>query len=103
MVLISLAGPRSCSRLKSLDLVRCRRRSADRTIAPFWGVRQFDLVQVHNLVTWEAQLQTLFEMKASGQIRYVGITAVRRAIQHSQESLRALAKRYGINQKTVAT
>ena len=40
----------------------------------FWGVRQFDLVQVHNLVTWEAHLQTLFEMKASGQIRYVGIT-----------------------------
>ncbi len=28
--------------------------------------------------------------------------AVRRAIQHGQESLRALAKRYGINQKTVA-
>ena len=28
--------------------------------------------------------------------------AVRRAIQRSQESLRALAKRYGINQKTVA-
>jgi hypothetical protein len=27
---------------------------------------------------------------------------VRRAIQHSQESLRALAGRYGINQKTVA-
>ena len=28
--------------------------------------------------------------------------AVRRAIRHSQASLRALAKRYGINQKTVA-
>tara|TARA_R110000787_G_scaffold189729_1_gene301336 strand:- start:345 stop:695 length:351 start_codon:yes stop_codon:yes gene_type:complete len=28
--------------------------------------------------------------------------AVRRAIQHSQESLRVLAKRHGINQKTVA-
>src|SRR5277367_4033549 len=28
--------------------------------------------------------------------------AVRRAIQHSQESLRALSQRYGINQKTVA-
>ena len=28
--------------------------------------------------------------------------AVRRAIQHSQESLRVLARRYGINQKTVA-
>jgi hypothetical protein len=28
--------------------------------------------------------------------------AVRRAIQHSQESLRALSKRHGINPKTVA-
>ncbi|GEC17255.1 transposase [Nitrobacter winogradskyi] len=28
--------------------------------------------------------------------------AIRRAIQHSQESLRRLAQRYGINQKTVA-
>jgi transposase-like protein len=28
--------------------------------------------------------------------------AIRRAIQHSQESLRALARRYGVNQKTVA-
>ena len=28
-------------------------------------------------------------------------TAIRRAIQHSQESLRVLAKRYGINSKTV--
>lgn len=28
--------------------------------------------------------------------------AVRRAIQHSQNSLRALAEHYGINQKTVA-
>ncbi len=39
-----------------------------------------------------------------GQILHGGATttaAVRRAIQHSQESLRALAKRYGINPKTV--
>ena len=28
--------------------------------------------------------------------------AIHRAIQHSQESLRVLARRYGINQKTVA-
>ena len=27
---------------------------------------------------------------------------VRRAIQHSQESLRALAKRHGVNPKTIA-
>lgn len=40
-----------------------------------------------------------------GQVLHGSATtteAVRRAIQHSQESLRALAKRYGINQKTVA-
>ena len=30
------------------------------------------------------------------------IEAIRRAIQHSQESLRQLSRRYGINQKTVA-
>ena len=40
----------------------------------FWGVPRFDLVQVHNLVAWEAHLETLFAMKAAGQIRYVGIT-----------------------------
>src|SRR6266851_609558 len=40
-----------------------------------------------------------------GQVLHGSATtteAIRRAIQHSQESLRALSKRYGINQKTVA-
>ena len=40
-----------------------------------------------------------------GQVLHGSATtteAVRRAIQHSQESLRALARRYGINPKTVA-
>src|SRR5215204_5426380 len=39
-----------------------------------------------------------------GQVQHGSATttaAIRRAIQHSQASLRALAKRYGINQKTV--
>jgi diketogulonate reductase-like aldo/keto reductase len=40
----------------------------------FWGVPKFDLVQVHNLLAWKAHLQTLFEMKAAGAVRYVGIT-----------------------------
>jgi diketogulonate reductase-like aldo/keto reductase len=31
-------------------------------------------MQVHNLVTWEAHLETLFAMKADGRTRYVGIT-----------------------------
>src|SRR3954453_11042161 len=40
-----------------------------------------------------------------GQVLHGGATttaAIRRAIQHSQESLRVLAKRYGVNPKTVA-
>lgn len=40
-----------------------------------------------------------------GQILHGSATtteAIRRAIQNSQASLRVLAKRYGINQKTVA-
>ncbi len=40
-----------------------------------------------------------------GQVLHGSATttaAVRRAIQHSQESLRALATRYGVNQKTIA-
>jgi diketogulonate reductase-like aldo/keto reductase len=39
-----------------------------------WGVPRFDLLQVHNLLSWEAHLPTLFAMKAEGQLRYVGIT-----------------------------
>ena len=39
-----------------------------------WGVPRFDLLQVHNLLSWEAHLHTLQEMKAAGEVRYVGIT-----------------------------
>jgi diketogulonate reductase-like aldo/keto reductase len=39
-----------------------------------WGVRRFDLLQVHNLLAWEEHLPALFEMKADGRVRYVGIT-----------------------------
>jgi diketogulonate reductase-like aldo/keto reductase len=40
----------------------------------FWTVPRFDLLQVHNLVSWEEHLPVLFAMKAAGQLRYVGIT-----------------------------
>src|ERR1700690_3450506 len=46
-----------------------------------------------------------FEGCAMGQVLHGSATtteAVRRAIQHSQESLRGLAKRYGVNPKTIA-
>ena len=33
-----------------------------------------DLMQVHNLVDWRTQLATMRDMKAKGQLRYIGIT-----------------------------
>ena len=39
-----------------------------------WGVRQFDLLQVHNLLAWQTQLPLLFELKRAGRLRFVGIT-----------------------------
>ncbi len=39
-----------------------------------WGLKRFDLFQVHNLLVWEDQLATLLELKRKGSIRYVGIT-----------------------------
>jgi diketogulonate reductase-like aldo/keto reductase len=39
-----------------------------------WGISRFDLLQVHNLVAWEAHLKTLQAMKAAGEVRYIGIT-----------------------------
>lgn len=39
-----------------------------------WGIRYFNLFQVHNLVNWQKHLETLFEMKANQQLQYVGIT-----------------------------
>jgi diketogulonate reductase-like aldo/keto reductase len=39
-----------------------------------WGIRRFDLLQVHNLLAWEDHLPTLLAMKREGSVRYVGIT-----------------------------
>jgi diketogulonate reductase-like aldo/keto reductase len=39
-----------------------------------WGVPRFDLLQVHNLLSWQEHLPMLFAMKSAGRLRYVGIT-----------------------------
>jgi diketogulonate reductase-like aldo/keto reductase len=39
-----------------------------------WGIARFDLLQVHNLLSWQEHLPMLLDMKAKGRIRYVGIT-----------------------------
>jgi diketogulonate reductase-like aldo/keto reductase len=45
------------------------RRSAERLRSPV-----IDLVQIHNLLDWRTHLATLRQMKAAGQVRYIGIT-----------------------------
>ena len=39
-----------------------------------WGLSAFDLMQVHNLLTWEAHLQTIRREREAGLVRYVGVT-----------------------------
>jgi len=39
-----------------------------------WGVKKFDLMQIHNLVDWKTHFKTLQQMKTGGKIRYIGIT-----------------------------
>lgn len=39
-----------------------------------WGVRRFDLMQIHNLVDWETHLPALKADRETGRIRYLGIT-----------------------------
>jgi diketogulonate reductase-like aldo/keto reductase len=45
------------------------RRSAERLRSPV-----LDLIQIHNLLDWRIHLATLRQMKAAGQVRYIGIT-----------------------------
>jgi diketogulonate reductase-like aldo/keto reductase len=39
-----------------------------------WGVKRFDVMQIHNMLSWESHLETLKAWKAAGNIRYIGIT-----------------------------
>lgn len=49
-------------------------REQDRASSRKWGIERFDLQQVHNLLAWESHLDTLKQMKADGDIRYLGIS-----------------------------
>jgi diketogulonate reductase-like aldo/keto reductase len=50
-------------------------------------VARLDLMQVHNLVDADTHLETLYEWKAAGKIRYVGVT-------HYHASAHLLLERY---------
>lgn len=39
-----------------------------------WGTQGFDLMQVHNLLSWRGHLETLKADKAEGRARYIGVT-----------------------------
>jgi diketogulonate reductase-like aldo/keto reductase len=39
-----------------------------------WGVARIDAMQIHNMLDWEAHLETLKQWKLEGRIRYIGIT-----------------------------
>ena len=39
-----------------------------------WGLDRFDLMQIHNMLDWEAHLETLIDWKADGRVRYIGMT-----------------------------
>ena len=39
-----------------------------------WGVERFDLMQIHNMLSWEGHLETLLEDRAAGRVRYLGVT-----------------------------
>ena len=63
--------------LFSADKVWTRAADARAQIAETarrWGVERFDLLQVHNLIDWERNLDILEGMKEAGAIRYSGVT-----------------------------
>lgn len=44
------------------------------TSQSLWGLKRFDLMQIHNMLDWEAHLETLTDWKAGGRVRLIGIT-----------------------------
>jgi diketogulonate reductase-like aldo/keto reductase len=57
--------------------------------ARLWGVDRFDLMQIHNLVSWRSHLETLRAYKAEGRVRYVGITTSHGRRHDDMESIMA--------------
>ncbi len=59
-----------------------------------WGIPRFDLLQVHNLLAWEAHLDTLYAMKDAGTLRYVGITT---SHGRRHEELEMIMRKYALD------
>jgi diketogulonate reductase-like aldo/keto reductase len=74
----SLAKLNKTSRVFSADKVwiasGAKGRDQIESSRRYWNVKHFDLMQVHNILSWQEHLPTLLDMKSAGLIRYVGIT-----------------------------
>lgn len=62
----------SAEKIWTEDGSETRKQTAES--AKLWGVKTFDLMQIHNLVAWQEHLANLRKMKEEGKIRYIGIT-----------------------------
>lgn len=51
------------------------------------GVARLDLVQIHNLVDWQAHLPTLRAWQAEGRVRHIGITHFKAGEQPALEAV----------------
>ncbi|WP_292453320.1 aldo/keto reductase [Methylibium sp.] len=45
----------------------------ERSLA-LWGLQRCDLMQIHNLLNWEAHIKTLRQWQAEGRARHIGVT-----------------------------
>ena len=54
-----------------------------------WGVDRFDLMQIHNMLDWDAHIETLKEWKAQGRIRYIGMTTSHGERHHAMAKVMA--------------
>jgi len=66
--------PRLFSATKIWTLSKSAGAHQVETSQALWGIPRFDLVHIHNMLHWEAHLETLKELKAAGKVRYIGIT-----------------------------
>ncbi|WP_321394993.1 aldo/keto reductase [Emcibacter sp.] len=74
--LVARLNTRNKSFIATKVLQNGKQEGIDQMEASFRKLKtsQVDLMQVHNLVDWEIQLETLREMKEKKKIRYIGIT-----------------------------
>lgn len=64
--------------LFSAEKVWTRDKSATRkqiqATSDAWQVKNFDLIQIHNLVSWQEHLEVLKQMRQNDELGYIGIT-----------------------------